>query len=117
MANPRPYFHDRFILLLLTVNSFLAIVCVLSVVLRLDETGGSYIAQYRSNLGIDHFKVGGAKDILSFALFAVLAYVFQLIISMRIYHIRKHAAWAVLMFTTILLIFTLIVSNSLLILR
>lgn len=117
MSNSRAYFHDRLVLLFLTINSFLVILIALTVLLRLGDQAAGYIVQYRSNLGLDGFKVGEASEMLSFIGFAILVFVLQLFMSVRMYHIRKHVSQITLIFTSVLLVFTLIVSNALLVLR
>lgn len=117
MTNPKKYFHDRFVLLMLSVNVFLTIVTVASILLRLGDTGNSYIQSYRANLGLNAYSVGDASQILSFALFALIVLVGQFFISMKMHNIRVHIAWAVMALSGLLLLLTLIVSNALLSLR
>lgn len=118
MPKTRPYFHDRRVLALLTANSFLAVLCAIIALLPLaGGEGGTVISQYRTNLGLDGYKAGNLADIASFAIFAVIVYVFQLVISMKIYEERKSAGLVVLSLGTVLLVFALIVVNALLDLR
>ena len=115
--SPRRYFHDRFVLLMLTLNAFLAFVVIASVLLRLGDTGNSYIQSYRANLGLNAYSVGGVGQIISFAVFAATVLVGQFYLSLRLYHIRKEVAWIVMILAFLLLLLTLLVSNSLLQLR
>lgn len=118
MPKTRPFFHDRRVLLLLTINSFLAVVCIIVSLLPLaGSSGGVVISQYRSNLGLDGYKAGHLGDIASFSAFAVIVYIFQLITSVKLYDERKNFSLVVLGLTTITLIFALIVVNALLELR
>ena len=117
MTNPKKYFHDRFVLFMLTVNSFLTVVTVASVLLRVGDTSDTFIQSYRSNLGLNAFTSGDAGQIFSFAVFAVLILVGQLFISMRLHAIRKHVSWIIMLLAMLLLIMTLIISNALLQLR
>lgn len=117
MSNTRAYFHDRLVLLFLTINSFLVVLISLTVLLRLDGQSIGYIVQYRSNLGLDGFKVGEASDMFSFVIFAVLVFAFQSVMSMRVYRIRKLIAHVTVVLTALILVFCLIVSNALLVLR
>lgn len=117
MSHTRAYFHDRLILLFLTINGFLVVLISLMVALRLDEQSIGYIVQYRSNLGLDGFKVGESSEMFSFILFAVLVFAFQLVMSLRMYRIRKQVAQVTVILSSILLVFCLIVSNALLVLR
>ncbi len=114
----KTYFHDRLVLLLLTVNAFLTVAGILIVSLNLGDTSTAYTIRYLPNLNIlDRQKVGGLGEILSFIGFIVMIFVFQLVVSMKLYHIRKHAAQIVLVLSLILLVYTVIVSYSLLNLR
>lgn len=114
----KSYFHDRLVLLLLTVNSFLAVASILIIAFNLGDISKAYIVQYLPHLNIlDRQQVGGLGEILSFIAFIIIIFAFQLVISMKLYHIRKHAAQIVLVLSLILLVYTLIVSYSLLNLR
>lgn len=114
----KTYFHDRLVLLLLTVNAFLAVASILIIALRLGDTSVAYTVQYFPHLNpLDQKKVGGLGEILSFIGFIVVAFIFQLVVSMKLYHIRKHAAQMVLALSLILLVYALIVAYSLLGLR
>lgn len=113
----KEYFHDRIVLLLLTVNVFIAILCVATVLLRLGDFGSNYIQSYRSNLGLNAYSVGGTGQMISFALYAVLIVAGQFFVSLRFYAIRRAVAWIVMLLATLLLVLCLIISNSLLGLR
>ncbi len=114
MSQTKDFFYDRFVLFLLTLNSFLTIITVLSVLLRLGSSSSVYVNAYRSNLGLGGIETGGALEVISFVLFAVIIFVFQIILSMKFYKIRKASAWTVMLLTTLLLILNIIVANSLL---
>ena len=118
MHIPKKYFHDRVVLLLLSVNMFLAVLSSLLVLLRLD-TGrtDSYIVQYRANLGLSEFKTGTSLEIISFILFSVIVLVIHTVLSMRTYHLRRHFSISLLGLALLLLSISLIVSNALLELR
>lgn len=118
MHIPKKYFHDRIVLLLLSINTFLALLCSLLILLRLDVgRPDGYIVQYRANLGLSAFKSGGASTLISFILFALVVLVFHTVLSMRIYPLRRHFAVAILGMGLLLLILSIIVSNALLVLR
>lgn len=112
------YLHDRLILLLVSVNAFLAVVVSVWVLFHLDpgRTNG-YIVEYRVNRGLSAFKTGSAADIISFVLFVAFIFVFNLVLSRQVYHMRRYVSVAILGMTTLLLILSLIVSNALLVLR
>lgn len=118
MDIPKKYFHDRLVLLLLTVNAFLTAVIAIVVLLRLDASNTEgYFVQYRANLGLNAYTVGDFVGLLSFIVFAVFVLTFHTFISIRVYHTRRNVAVTTLAFGTLLLALTLIVSNALLVLR
>ena len=113
----KKYFHDRFVLLMLTVNVFLTLVCVAAILLRLGDTSNSYIESYRANLGLNAYAVGGAEQIISFAVFAVAVLVGQFYISLKLYHVRKEISWIMMVLGMLLLVLAVVISNALLQLR
>ncbi len=118
MDIPKKYLHDRFVLLLITVNGFLALVTTVLILLRLDTSrSDGYFIQYRANLGLNAYQVGSFVSLLGFILLAIFVLVFHTLISVRIFPQRRDIALIVLGFGTILLTLTLIVSNALLVLR
>jgi hypothetical protein len=114
MHIPKKYFHDRAVLLLLSVNSFLAFATTALLLLRIGTPSNVYLVQYRSNLGIKAPQAGSAKEIVAFIVFALLVLLFHTILSIKIYHVRRHFAIVVLAMASILLGLTMIVSNALL---
>lgn len=118
MATSKKYFHDHFVLLLLSVNAFLAVAASILVLLRLSSShGNSYIVQYRPSLGINAYQTGSVLELLSFVVFALLVLTVHTMISLRAYQIHRQLAIAVLSLGILLLILTIIVSNALLVLR
>ncbi len=117
MALSKDYFHDRSVLLLLTVNSFLAALGTLLVLLKFNPgRNEGYIVQFRANQGIDTFKHGRASDLLAFIAYLIVILVINTIISMRVYHIHRQFAVTILSMSVLLMILAIIVSNSLLVL-
>ena len=114
MANATKYFHDRLVLLLLSVNGFLAVLTTLSVLFRLQGGGEGYIVQYRANLGISAFKNGTVEQILSFVAFAVLVFLIHVALSWRTYGIRRELSVLILALGSLLLLIGAIVSDALL---
>jgi len=118
MATPKKYFHDHLVLLLLSINVFLAVAGSIFILLRLSTSHGtSYIVQYRANLGINDFKTGSVVDLLSFIAFAALVLAVHTTLSLRAYHIHRQLAIAILSLGVLLLALTIIISNALLVLR
>jgi hypothetical protein len=114
MSHVRDFFYDRFVLFMLTINSFLTVVTILSVLLRLGNSEGIYVHSYRSNLGLGGIEAGGVSEIISFIVFAVGIFAVHILLAIKFYKIRKSSSWAVLILTSLLLIMNLIVANSLL---
>lgn len=111
---PRTYFRDRLILLLLSVNTFLALALLITALLAINDSDAGYIREYRSDLGLDGYKAGGLQDILAFGAFSIILYVFTLLSSIKIYHIRRHLSVVILFFGTVIYIFGLLSLNALL---
>lgn len=115
MTIPKHFFHDKTVLILLTVNSVLALFAVLYIVLRVDPAEATTrIVQYRSNLGISAFKQGSTTEIQLIALFAALQYAFSWVLAIRMYAHRRHMSIVVLALTTFILLLTPIVTDALL---
>lgn len=115
MHIPKKYFQDRLILLLLSVNTFLALCGGVLVLLRLDGgQEGEYIVQFRANQGLDAYSSGGIFELLAFVAFGLLVLIFHTILSIRIYGVRRHFSLAVLSMGLMLLAVNIIVSNALL---
>lgn len=119
MQIPKKYLHDKFVLLLVSANVFIAFLCIMLILLRMGVGQGSddYIVQYRSNLGISAFKSGGLWGIVSFIFFDLLVLLLSIALSMRTFMLRRSLSMAILGLSTFLLLASLIVSNSLLVLR
>jgi hypothetical protein len=118
MAASKKYFHDHLVLLLLSVNAFLAVAGSIFILLRLSTSHGTgYIVQYRASLGINAFKTGSVIDLISFIAFALLVLAIHTALSLRAYKIHRQLAVAILGMGILLLILTVIVSNALLVLR
>lgn len=117
MIIPRHYLHDRFILLIGSINTFLTLLLALTTIFRLDTSHSSYIVQYRSNAAINEFKSGSSTELLSFVLFGVLVLAVHTVLSIRVYRVHRQLAITVLGLGTLLLVLAIIVSNALLVLR
>ncbi len=117
MPIPKNYFHDKLVLLLLSIMTFLVLLCGILLFLRLDTEREGYIIQYRSNLGLSAFTTGSTADMTRFVIFTVLVAAFHLVLSMKIYHRRRELSIMVLATGILLQVITIIVSNALLVLR
>lgn len=115
---PKKYFHDRLILLLLSVNVFLTFLASIWVLFKLDSgRSAGYIVQYRSSLGISALKTGDAGELVAFIGFALLVLAIHFVLSMRVYPIKREVSIVILMLGGLLLLGSIIVSNALLVLR
>ena len=118
MQPSKRYIHDRLVLLLLTANAFFTILTAITILLRLDSARSQgYIVQYRPSLGLSAFYKGDSLGILSFAVFSLIILVFNTILSIRVYRIRRYFSVTVLGMGLLLIILSLVISNALLILR
>ncbi len=118
MATPKKYFHDHFVLLLLSINVFLAAAGSVFILLRLDTSHGTgYIVQYRPSLGINAYQTGSVAELISFVAFAALVLVMHTILSVRAYPIHRQLAVTILSLGILLLMLAIIISNALLMLR
>jgi len=118
MLSKNKFFHDRLVLLLISVNTFLTVLTTLSVLFRLQGNGNGYIVQYRSQqLGIGAYTSGSVTQILAFVGFAVLVLVIHTILGQRTYHLKRELSVVILGLGTLLLIIGVIISNALLMLR
>jgi hypothetical membrane protein len=115
MTTPTKFFHDRSVLLLLALNSILVITGILLVLFQLDSTkGNTYYIQFRGVSASGEFKTGNAYDMSSFIMFFVISFGISLLISTRIYHERRNLAISTLMMMSVLAVFAIVVSGSLL---
>jgi len=116
---PKNYLHDKLVLLLVSANVFLAFLCAVLMFLRLNLGQGAegYILEYRSNLGISAFRVGGVVGLLSFSAFAVGLAALVVALSVRMYRIRRELSVSILAAGVLLLLLATIVSNALVVLH
>lgn len=121
MAISKKYFHDHLVMLLLSVNIFLAIGGSLFVLISLS-TGNSngYIVQCRdcsNTLAVNRFTNGDLIELLSFVAFALIVLGVHAVLSLRAYKVHRQLALAILALGILLLTLMIIISNSLLTLR
>jgi hypothetical protein len=115
---PKNYLQDRLVLLLLSINSFFAVIGTILILLRLGSgRGGSYIVEYRANLGISAYSAGKVTDILAFVLFLILVFGMNTLLSVKVYQHHRNYSITVLGLGALLMLLAIIVSNALLVLR
>ena len=118
MASTKKYFHDHFVLLLLSINAFLAGLAVIFITLRISTShGNDYIVQWRPSLGLDPYKAGSVLGLIGFIGFAIIVMVINSVLSYKAYKIHRQLAIAILALGILLLVLTIIISNALLLLR
>lgn len=118
MHTPKNYFHDRLVLLMLSINAFLTVAGIFLILYRLDSgQGGAYVAQYRANFGVSSFRTGSIVDILAFIIFLLVTFGFQTTLSIKMYAHHRNYALTLLGLGTFLSVIAIIVSSALLVLR
>jgi len=119
MATQKHFLQDRTALLLVSGTAFLTLASVVLILLKLGSGQGTsnYIVSYRASLGIDRYTTGTVRDIISFIVAAVLIFGISLVLSYRAYPVKRELSLVVLALTAPLLLFLIVVSNALLVLR
>lgn len=118
MATPKKYFHDHYVLLLLSINAFLAVAGIVSIVIRLTSShGNGYIVQYRPSLGISAYQTGSMLQLISLGIFAALVTAINVGLSYRAYNIHRQLSMTILSLGVLLMVLTIIISNALLLLK
>lgn len=118
VSNPQKYFHDRLVLLLVSISTFLTLLGSVLILLKIDSgRNEGYIVEYRQNLGISAFKTGEATGIISFVLFMLLMLIVHTSLSYKVYKLHRQLSVIVLGLGILLLILSIIISNALLVLR
>lgn len=112
MKTPKNYFHDKIVLLFLSVSAFVAALSSLYLMLRVNF-GEPYIVEYRSELARQPFIRGDASTFWQFVVFAFLILAVHWAVSIKMYQRRRHFAYIILFLGLVLLIFNAVVSNAL----
>ena len=114
MEQSKKFLHDRLVLLLITIIAVLVVIGVSIVLLRFDVSRNpTTVVAYRPNVSGTQYISGKPIDIYSIALFMLLISAAAIIISSRIYEVKKPAAMFLLSSTVFLLILSAVVANSL----
>lgn len=116
MHIPKKYLHDKFVLLLASSNIFLAFLCTILILLRggLGQGVDGYIVQFRANLGLSAYQKGDFIHILSFILFVLVVVMLNILISIRVYPLRRALSLTLLSLGALVLLLAVIISNALL---
>lgn len=114
MELPKKFLHDRLVLLMVTIIAILVVIGVSVVLLRFDVSRNpTTIVAYRPNVTGTQYLSGKPIDIYSLALFMILTSVAAVMISARVYPVKRPAAVFLLSSTIFLLVLSTIVANSL----
>lgn len=104
MELPKKYLHDRLVLVLITVISALVVVGVSLVLLRFDiSKNPTTIVAYRPNVSGGAYQSGKAIDIYSLAIFMIVIALSAVVLSARIYPLRRSIATFILGSSVLLL--------------
>jgi len=110
---PKKYLHDRLVLLLITVTATLVVIGVAAVLLRFDVSKNpTTIVAYRPNISGAAYQSGKPIDIYSIAVFMVITAFAAIILSAKIYEIRRPIAMFILASNLLLLILAIRVAWS-----
>lgn len=114
MEFPKKFLHDRTVLILITLVSALLVIGVSLVLLTFDVSKNpTTIVAYRQNVTGSSYQSGKPIDIYSMALFMVLTAVGTVLLSARLYIIRRSTAVFILGGGVFLLTLSIIVSRAL----
>ena len=120
MAQAKTYFHDHLVMLLLSINAFLALGGALFLLISLGSGhSNGYIVQCRDcsdPTAVNRFTNGSVGGLLSFVVFGALVLAVHSALSYRAYRIHRQLAVAILALGVLLLTLMIIVSNALLVL-
>ncbi len=116
MASSKKYFHDHLVLLLLSVQGFLAIASSIYILFTLTNGrhGNGYYVQYRPGSGVNVYKAGGLQDLLAFIVFAFFVCGIHYLLSRKAYAIHRQLSIAILALGILLVTLSAIISYSLL---
>lgn len=121
MATSKRFFHDHYILILLTINVFLCLAVCTFVIVRLSGLHSTnYIVQCRNcsdPIATNKYLVGGISGLLSFIVFSFIVLITNTVLSLKSYTIHRQLSIAILGLGILLQVLTLTVSNALLVLR
>lgn len=110
----KKYLQDRPILFLNLIVILGAIINIIAVALRVNSSQSIVIVRYQVALGLAGFERGNVWQLYSFAIAAVLFAIVAIILSARLYKLRRYLSTLILSLTIIALLFNLIVSGAIL---
>lgn len=114
MVIPKKFFHDRVVLLLLTVLAVLLTAGVSLVLLKFDlSKNPTTIVAFRPNVIGNNYVSGRPIDIYSLAFFMALTSAGAALLSAHVYEVRRYLSIFILGTSVLLLVLSVIVANSL----
>ncbi len=114
MELPKKYLHDRLVLLFIMLLTVLFVVGVSLVLLRFDlSKNPTTIVAYRPNVSGASYQSGKPIDIYSMAIFMIVTAIGAVILSARIYMLKRYLSIFVLASSAFLMVLAIIVANSL----
>ncbi|MBA3757887.1 hypothetical protein H0X09_03430 [Candidatus Saccharibacteria bacterium] len=114
MEFPKKFLHDRVVLVLITLVSALVVVGVSLVLLTFDVSKNpTTIVAYRQNVTGSSYQSGKPIDIYSMAVFMLLTAAGTLLLSARLYVVRRSTAVFILGAGVFLLALSIIVARAL----
>ena len=114
MELSKKFLQDRFVLLLIGLMAALVVIGISLVLLRFDVSKNpTTIVAYRQNVSGASYQSGKPIDIYSLAVFMLVTSAIAVILSARVYSIKRYIALFVLGSTVFLLVLATIVANSL----
>lgn len=125
MANSKHFLQDQKVLVLVSVNVFIALLAIVLVTLKLVASQGktTFVTQFRSQPNAVDFVTGGiglngtSLDMVSFVVASAGFTVLGIVLAYRIHSLSRHLSIVTLILTSVLLLFLIAVSNILLGLR
>jgi hypothetical protein len=110
----KKYFQDRPILFLNLVVVLGAIINIVAVVLRINTNQSVAIIRYQVSLGLAGFERASVLQLYSFPVMAALIAIAAVILSARLYNIKRYLSLLILSLSIVALFFNLIVSGAIL---
>lgn len=115
MTIPKNYLHDRIVLLLLSVNSFLTLLGTVLIFWQMGSgKGNTFLISFRDLGGIPVYRYGRATDFLTFILLLFFLLGMHTVMSAKVFAHHRNYSLTILGLGTLLSVLTIIVSTSLL---
>jgi len=114
MELSKKFLHDRIVLVLITLIAIFVVVGVSVVLLRFDiSKNPTTIVAYRPNISGSSYQSGKPIDIYSLAAYIAVTAVAAVVLSARIYTVKRSVSLFILSSAVFLLALATIVSNAL----